>query len=114
MVRSLGRHIWIKGTCAGWQEGLDPDCWGPGAVTGFSARERYSELYLGGKGVPRSSVEREMMKGWSRTVCGRQLPWFRQNIMHLLYQQSLDSYKPGMGWAPGVHRQCLHSSGRNR
>lgn len=67
-------------------------------VTG--ARERYNELYLGGRrgeGVPRSSVEGKLMKSRSRTVCGRQWPWFRQNIIHLLYQQSLGSYKPGTG-----------------
>lgn len=114
VARRLGSHIWIKGACAAWQEGLGPDLPEPGAETGLSARERYNELYSGGKGVPRSRVAGKMRKGWSGTVCGRQLPWFRRNIIHLLCQQSLDSYKPGTGWAPGVHRQHLHSGGGNR
>lgn len=37
--------------------------------------------FTGDKGVPSSSVEGEMVKGWSQMICGRHLQLFRQNTI---------------------------------
>lgn len=68
-----GRRVWIQ-FFGNWKPWKDFE------------QERDIMSFTGEKGVPSSSVEEEMVKGWSQMIFGRQLQLFGQNTIHPIWK----------------------------